>query len=340
MASGGGSLGFVACLLLLQPKPCEAWAAASILSTSGFPSGLSESPGENSPPPTPVHTSKVASQGSTTRFPFTNFSIVCGQPLMKIMGGVDAEEGKWPWQVSLRVRHMHVCGGSLLNSQWVLTAAHCIHSRVQYNVKMGDRSVYRQNTSLVIPIQNIFVHPKFSTTTVVQNDIALLKLQQPVNFTSSIHPICVPTGTFHVKAGTKCWVTGWGKPDPGAPQIPTEILQEVDQSIILYEECNEMLKKMASTSVDLVKRGMVCAYKEGGKDACQGDSGGPLSCEFDNRWVQIGVVSWGIGCGRKGHPGVYTDVAFYNKWLITVVNQTACLHPVVFLILLLCLLTL
>lgn len=52
---------------------------------------------------------------------------VCGQPFMKIMGGVDAEEGKWPWQVSVRVRHMHVCGGSLINSQWVLTAAHCIY---------------------------------------------------------------------------------------------------------------------------------------------------------------------------------------------------------------------
>lgn len=84
MASGGGSLGFVACLLLLQPKPCEAWAAAAILSTSGFPSGLSESPGENSPPPTPVHTSKVASQGSTTRFPFTNFSI---GNLVRVVGG-------------------------------------------------------------------------------------------------------------------------------------------------------------------------------------------------------------------------------------------------------------
>lgn len=80
---------------------------------------------------------------------------------------------------------------------------------------MGDRSVYRQDTSLVIPIQNIFVHPKFSTAVVVKNDIALLKLQHPVNFTSSIRPVCIPSETFRVKSGTKCWVTGWGKPDPG-----------------------------------------------------------------------------------------------------------------------------
>ncbi|EDL08999.1 serine protease 42 precursor [Mus musculus] len=334
MASGGGSLGLIVFLLLLQPKPCEAWAAASVLSTSGFPSGFSEAPRDNPPPPTRVRMSKA-----TTRSPFMNFSLVCGQPFMKIMGGVDAEEGKWPWQVSVRVRHMHVCGGSLINSQWVLTAAHCIYSRIQYNVKVGDRSVYRQNTSLVIPIKTIFVHPKFSTTIVVKNDIALLKLQHPVNFTTNIYPVCIPSESFPVKAGTKCWVTGWGKLVPGAPDVPTEILQEVDQNVILYEECNEMLKKATSSSVDLVKRGMVCGYKERGKDACQGDSGGPMSCEFENKWVQVGVVSWGISCGRKGYPGVYTDVAFYSKWLIAVVNQADCLHPVVFLVLLLCSLT-
>ncbi|XP_028642955.1 serine protease 42 [Grammomys surdaster] len=336
MASGGGSLGLIACLLLLQPKPCEARAAASVHSTTSFSSGLTEAPRENPPLPTKVRTTKRP----TTRSLFAMFSLVCGQPFMKIMGGVDAEEGKWPWQVSVRVRHMHVCGGSLINSQWVLTAAHCIYSRIEYNVKMGDRSVYRQNTSLVIPIQNIFVHPKFSTAIVVKNDIALLKLRHPVNFTANIYPVCIPSETFHVKAGTKCWVTGWGKPDPGAPEVPTEILQEVEQNVILYEECNEMLKKATSRSTDIVKRGMICAYKEQGKDACQGDSGGPLSCELDNRWVQVGVVSWGISCGRRGYPGVYTDVAFYSKWLIAVVNQAACLHPVVFPILLLCLLTL
>lgn len=214
MASGGGALGLIACLLLLQP--CEAWAAASALSTSGFPEGLSEAPRANPPPPTRVRTTKAAhKRPTTTRSPFTRFSVVCGEPLMKIMGGEDAEEGKWPWQVSLRVRHMHICGASLINSQWVLTAAHCIHSRTQYNVKMGDRSVYRQNTSLVIPVQNIYVHPKFSTAITVRNDIALLKLKRPVNFTSNIHPVCIPIETFRVKAGTRCWVTGWGKPDPG-----------------------------------------------------------------------------------------------------------------------------
>lgn len=90
------------------------------------------------------------------------------------------------------------------------------HSRISYKVKMGDRSVYHENTSLVIPIQKIVVHPQFSSATVVKNDIALLKLQHPVNFTSQIHPICIPPENFFLETGTKCWVTGWGKKDPGS----------------------------------------------------------------------------------------------------------------------------
>ncbi|KAM7336912.1 hypothetical protein ACRRTK_003031 [Alexandromys fortis] len=338
MASGGGSLGLIACLLLFQSELWEAWAAAAVYSTSDFFSGPSETPRVDPLSPMQVQVTRMAHQDRSS--PFKPFSFGCGQPLMKIMGGVDAKEGKWPWQVSVRVRHMHVCGGSLISAQWVLTAAHCIYSRIAYNVKMGDRSVYHENTSLVIPIQKIVVHPQFLSATVVTNDIALLKLQHPVNFTSQIHPICIPPENFILKTGTKCWVTGWGKKDPGISDVPAEILQEVDQNIIHYAECNEMLKKATSTSNDLVKRGMICAYKDQGKDSCQGDSGGPLVCEFFDKWVQVGIVSWGIGCGRRGHPAVYTDVAFYSKWLTEVVNQATCFSPRVFLILPLCSLTL
>ncbi|CAH6777625.1 serine protease 42 [Phodopus roborovskii] len=337
MASGRGSQGLIACLLLLQSELCEVWAAA-VFSTSDFFSSHSETPRVNPPPPTQTQATMMARQGQSS--PFKPFTLGCGQSLMKIMGGVQAQERKWPWQVSIRVRHMHICGGSLISAQWVLTAAHCIYSRIEYNVKMGDRSVYLQNTSLEIPIKSIFVYPQFSSAIIVKNDIALLKLKYPVNFTSNIYPICIPPEAFFVATGTKCWVTGWGKTDSGAPNVPTEILREVDQNIIHYDQCNTMLKKATSSSNDLVRRGMICGYKEQGKDACQGDSGGPLSCEFNNKWVQVGVVSWGIGCGRRGYPGVYTDVAFYSKWLTAVVNQAACFYPLVLLILPLCLLTL
>ncbi|KAL1782555.1 serine protease 42 [Sigmodon hispidus] len=314
MASGGGSLGLIACLLLLLGSElCEAQEPATVVSASDFSPGHSEAPSVSPLAPTQMRVTQGLHQGHS--FPFKPFALGCGQTFMKIMGGEDAKEGKWPWQVSVRIRHMHICGGSLISAQWVLTAAHCIYSQVRYNVKMGDRSIYRQNTSLVVPIQRIIVHPQFTTAIVVKNDIALLKLQYPVNFTSHIYPVCIPSENFLLKTGTKCWVTGWGKKDPAEGEhLSSEILQEVDQHIVYYSECNRMLKKATSSSIDLVRMGMICGYKGTGKDSCQGDSGGPFSCEFNDLWVQVGVVSWGIGCGRPEHPGVYTDVAFYSNW--------------------------
>lgn len=92
-----------------------------------------------------------------------------------------------------------------------LEACPLSHSHLRYSVKMGDRSVYKENTSVVVPVRRAFVHPKFSTVIAVQNDLALLRLHHPVNFTSNIQPICIPQENFQVEARTRCWVTGWGK---------------------------------------------------------------------------------------------------------------------------------
>uniref|UniRef100_A0A8C5NY40 Peptidase S1 domain-containing protein n=1 Tax=Jaculus jaculus TaxID=51337 RepID=A0A8C5NY40_JACJA len=211
--------------------------------------------------------------------------------------------------------------------------------RFRYNVKLGDRSIHTTKTSLVVPIQKIFVHPLYSTDFTMQADVALLKLLYPVNFSSTIHPVCVPSETFKVKAGISCWVTGWGKTGKHVPGSVTAILQAVEQNLIFHEECNKMLQEIMASSRTLVLKGMICAYKGLGKDACAGDSGGPLSCEINKTWVQVGIVSWGIGCGLEGYPGVYVDTSFHSKWLIAVLNQATSVNPVATFILFLCLLT-
>lgn len=76
---------------------------------------------------------------------------------------------------------------------------------------MGDRSVYKEIASVVIPVRNIIIHPQLSVVRTVQKDLALLRLLYPVNFTVTIQPVCIPQKTFRVEAGTTCWVTGWGR---------------------------------------------------------------------------------------------------------------------------------
>lgn len=112
---------------------------------------------------------------------------------------------KWLGRFGVRLKHRVYLLGSL-------RAVHSFsHSETHYSVKMGGRSIYKENFSLVMPIQKIVVHPDFRKTRTVRNDIALLLLFQPVNFTSAIQTICVPSEIFWVEAGTNCWVTGWGK---------------------------------------------------------------------------------------------------------------------------------
>ncbi|XP_060060788.1 putative serine protease 42 [Erinaceus europaeus] len=265
------------------------------------------------------------------------FSPDCGRVFEKILGGQDAKEGKWPWQVSLRIRNRHVCGGTLITQNWVLSAAHCILSRSYYSVKIGGLSVYEEATSLVIPIRRVIVHPKFSMMGIIQHDLALLQLVRSVNFTASTHPVCIPMEALRVEAGTQCWVTGWGRREESGDSLVSPVLQEVDQYIIYYERCNRMIQQALFTERNKVVKGMVCGYKEEGKDACKGDSGGPLLCELNLTWVQVGIVSWGVGCGRREVPGVYTDVALYSKWLVDVVNQAISLYPGGLLLLPLCL---
>lgn len=93
-----------------------------------------------------------------------------------------------------------------------------------------------------------------------------------------------------------------------------------------------MVQKAMAVRRKVVLEGMICGYIETGKDSCQGDSGGSPVCEYNQTWVQVGIVSWGTGCGYTNVPGVYTDIAFYSKWIVGMVNQATSSCPVVFLV--------
>ncbi|XP_070779961.1 polyserase-2-like isoform X2 [Enoplosus armatus] len=239
---------------------------------------------------------------------------VCGQPALntRIVGGEVAPEGSWPWQASLHGPGGHFCGGSLINREWVMTAAHCVPSANTNNlvVYLGRQSQQGSNPNEVSrTLTQIINHPNYDSTT-SNNDISLLKLSSPVDFTTFILPVCLaaPGSTFN--SGTDSWVTGWGNIGSGVPLPSPENLMEVEVPIVGNRQCN------CDYGVGTITENMICAgLRAGGKDSCQGDSGGPLVSKQGSRWIQEGIVSFGIGCAQPNFPGVYTRVSQYQSWI-------------------------
>uniref|UniRef100_A0A8D0TRB8 Uncharacterized protein n=1 Tax=Sus scrofa TaxID=9823 RepID=A0A8D0TRB8_PIG len=253
----------------------------------------------------------------------------CGHQILGIVNGVPAPERKWPWQVTLQLGSKHKCGGSIIAPRWVLTAAHCVIGFRALEVKLGTTYLYSEcESAVVVPVEDIISHENYQGNA-FSNDIALLHLAFSVNYSSYIQPVCLPEKGVGMQPGTQCWATGWGRMiEFGEPPY----LQEIEQIILPLKKCDDMAQKAANISQNLVQKGMVCGYNKN-----KGDSGGPLVCEFHDSWVQVGIVSWGVRCGLKEVPAVYTDVSFYKDWIIARMSQASPLDSVGFFILLLCL---
>ncbi|XP_069507945.1 serine protease 27-like [Ambystoma mexicanum] len=249
---------------------------------------------------------------------------VCGTPLAsnRIVGGQDSVAGKWPWQASVQVYTQHVCGGSIISNNWVLSAAHCYYDRKNptssYRVCLGMYQLSDTNpNSVCTAVKKIILNPIY-TREAGPGDMLLLELETTVNFTPYILPVCLPDSSVDLPSGLDCWVTGWGNiGSEGSPLYPTT-LQEVMVPIIDQPTCDKWyhIGSGVSANTPIVFSDMICAgYQAGGKDSCQGDSGGPLVCESNGTWFQAGIVSWGTGCALPNRPGVYILVTAYQSWI-------------------------
>ncbi|XP_026018390.1 serine protease 27-like [Astatotilapia calliptera] len=245
----------------------------------------------------------------------------CGRVIKnpRIVGGEDAAPGSWPWQVSLSKDGSFFCGGSLISNDWVLTAAHCITPADLHTTKvtLGHNTASGPNPNAVtVTLENIICHPDYNALT-YENDMCLLQLSTPVNFTDYIQPVCLAAAGSTFNNGTSSWVTGFGTLESGG--LTPEILQEVNVPIVGNNQCRCELQNFAA-----ITDNMICAgLQNGGKDSCQGDSGGPLVTKDNSGiWIQSGVVSFGQGCALPNSPGVYARVSQYQNWINTTVTGT------------------
>ncbi|XP_072929278.1 transmembrane protease serine 9-like [Epargyreus clarus] len=238
----------------------------------------------------------------------------CGKPpaaiaSMRIVGGRRAEPHSFPWTVAIRKNDRMHCGGALITDRHVLSAGHCFKWD---NIKNLEVLIGLDNLDELTDVERrnitkVVIHEKFASSAVRDiHDIAVATLDEPVVFRPTILPICLPEPQqeFANKAGT---IVGWGR--VGVEKSSSKVLLKARLRILTDEDC--MNSKLANHLQPM----MMCAFSKG-KDGCQGDSGGPLLVfEPDGKYVQAGIVSWGIGCADVRYPGVYTKVSQYIDWI-------------------------
>ncbi|MBN3316811.1 TMPS9 protease, partial [Atractosteus spatula] len=246
----------------------------------------------------------------------------CGQaPLSpSVLQGDSAQEGSWPWQASLHLNGQYLCGGSLINSNWVLTAAYCFYQgstdASRWTVYLGRQTQLGSNPHEVSRMgQTISFYPTDDMN--VFDDIALLKLDSPVSFTSYIQPICLADSSSSFYNCTSCWFTGWVNMTGGGRLIWNETLQQTQLPLIEITACANFIEQLLGNSY--LTESMICAgVTRSEMSSCWDENnfrffGNPLVCKQESSWTLAGVVNRYTNCGKM--LVIYSGVSNYKSWI-------------------------
>ncbi len=233
---------------------------------------------------------------------------------VKIVGGGPSTEGQQRWITSLQYEGEHFCGGAVVGSEWILTAAHCTVGETAgdpgLSVWVGGHDLFLTDQGFRRDVVQIIVHSQYNDST-LENDIALLRLAS--SLPDSIPTVLLPTMAVMSGAGAPnqpATVSGWGalSENGGSP----DQMHQVTLPIVTNSECNS-----PSAYDGEINSAQICAgLAEGGKDSCYGDSGGPLWVTSGSSEYHIGVVSWGEGCAQPNKYGVYTRTYSHRDWIL------------------------
>eukprot|EP00079_Xenopus_tropicalis_P017823 XP_004918261.1 PREDICTED: serine protease 48-like [Xenopus tropicalis] len=240
-------------------------------------------------------------------------SKACGKPVVdrsRIVGGQDSKEGQHPWQVIVMLPKVQ-CGGTLISSRFVLTAASCVHSvkDVLFHVVLGAYNL-TEWTGFYVAVSRTIIHDRYIYPN-YYDDIALLELSVSVPFTGLMLPACLPTASTQFLPGHSCIMTGWGDTDYDNSNQMQLILQEAEVQLISLERCRDLYSQTNILIADTMTCAMDIHEKAG---ICAGDLGGPLVCQKGGQWFLVGVVSLGLNC-VAALPVVYTSVPVYMDWI-------------------------
>ncbi|XP_044739147.1 venom protease-like [Chrysoperla carnea] len=255
----------------------------------------------------------------------------------RIIGGFNVSEGQFPWMVALGYDNgngklEYKCGGSLITSNHILTAAHCVFGVPLIQVVSGTLNPYK-NPSLIGKVVKSYIHEEYSHFTNV-NDIAIIKVQwrnskgENMNFMPSktADVICLPK-TENLRKNTferfNLFISGWGDQEYDNPASASQTLLALQVPIERNSDCE---KKYRDYNRTIISSNVLCAgFKKGGHDSCKGDSGGPLMFPERNSngefiYYQIGILSKGYKCAVRGIPAIYTRVGNYIDWILKTIR--------------------
>merc|ERR1711915_30241 len=260
---------------------------------------------------------------TTTKKP-TSSSCKCGVSKSRsnrIVGGQNADKNEYPWQVMILKDGRAHCGGSVISSRTILTAAHCNGSS-NFEVLVREHDLSKSDGEERISIVSFVNHPSYNVGAKLNNDIAIITLTKDISFDDNVYPICLPSFSGSFYDNVDAVASGWGSLSSGGAY--PNILQEVNIRTMSNSRCSGSGYVYQPSQITDT---MICA-NAAGKDSCQGDSGGPLVYKtLGGYFEQVGVTSWGYGCASSDAPGVYARVTEFNSWVQGKMRGSTCPRP-------------